>query len=119
MSRLDLDRLEKEISTFVEERDWDQFHSIKNLTMALSVEASELAEIFQWMKESESNHAHRVPETLVKIQDELADILFYLIRIASKTNISLEEALLQKLRKNEAKYPAEKVRGSSKKYSDY
>jgi dCTP diphosphatase len=119
MNRFDLTRLEKEISLFVEERDWDQFHSVKNLAMALSVESSELVEIFQWMQESDSNLAHQNPLQREKIRDELADILFFVIRIAQKTNTNLEEALLQKLEKNKEKYPAQKVRGSSKKYSDY
>jgi dCTP diphosphatase len=119
MSRFDLALLESEILKFVEERDWDQFHSVKNLAMALSVESSELVEIFQWMKEQDSNQVHQDASIHNKVQDELADILFFVIRIAQKTNTNLEQALLQKLVKNREKYPAQKVRGSSKKYSDY
>lgn len=108
----------QEIEAFVEARDWDQFHSVKNLSMALSVECSELVEIFQWMKEEKSNALQNDPETLAKVKDEVADIYFYLMRIVSKTGIDLEEAVVNKMKKNEEKYPVEKSRGISKKYTE-
>lgn len=111
-------RIHQEIETFIKDRDWDQFHSVKNLAMALSVECSELVEIFQWMKEDDSNVVKNNPETKAKIQDEVADILFYLIRISHKAEIDLEAAILQKIQKNAEKYPIEKARGNSKKYTD-
>ncbi len=108
----------QDIEAFVEARDWDQFHSVKNLSMALSVECSELVEIFQWMKEEKTNAVKDDPETLAKVKDEVADIYFYLMRIVSKTGIDLEEAVVNKMKKNEAKYPVEKFRGISKKYNE-
>jgi dCTP diphosphatase len=107
-----------EINKFVSERDWDQFHSVKNLSMALSVETSELLEIFQWMSEQQSNQVGANSETLDKVKDELADIFYYLLRISSKLNIDLEDALMQKMKKNAEKYPIEKSKGLAKKYTE-
>jgi dCTP diphosphatase len=115
---IDMKKLQQEMNKFVTDRDWDQFHSVKNLSMALSVECSELVEIFQWMKEEKSNSVSSDPETLGKVKDELADIFFYLMRIVDKTGIDLEEAVLSKIKKNEEKYPVEKSRGTSKKYDE-
>ena len=102
---------------FVAERDWDQFHSPKNLAMALSVEASELLEHFQWLSEAES---HRLPPAkLDEVRDEMADVLVYLVRLADKLDVDLLDAAAKKIAKNALKYPAAQVRGSMKKYSDY
>ena len=114
----DMKKLHEEIQKFVTDRDWDQFHSVKNLSMALSVECSELVEIFQWMKEEKSNTVSTDPVILGKVKDEVADIFFYLMRIVDKTGIDLEEAVLTKIKKNEEKYPVEKSRGISKKYTE-
>ena len=102
---------------FVAERDWDQFHSPKNLAMALSVEASELMEHFQWLTEEESRRLP--PEKFNAVRDEMADVLVYLVRLADKLDVDLLEAAAQKIEKNALKYPAAQVRGSMKKYSDY
>jgi dCTP diphosphatase len=102
---------------FVADRDWDQFHSPKNLSMALSVEASELMEHFQWLTEDESRRLP--PEKLSAVRDEMADVLVYLVRLADKLDVDLLQAAAQKIEKNALKYPAAKVRGSMKKYSDY
>ncbi|MFY7992422.1 MAG: nucleotide pyrophosphohydrolase [Bacteriovoracaceae bacterium] len=118
MKTLDLDKIYKVIHQFVEERDWDQFHSIKNLSMALSVEASELAEIFQWMPEAASNQVKNNPEVMSKLEDEVADVFVYLLRLIAKTDIDLEKVVLQKMKKNEAKYPIELSKGLSKKYNE-
>jgi NTP pyrophosphatase (non-canonical NTP hydrolase) len=107
-----------EIDKFVNDRDWDQFHSLKNLSMALSVESSELLEIFQWMNEQQSNQIESKPETLGQVEDELSDIFYYLLRISSKLNINLEESLLKKMKKNAEKYPIEKSKGLAKKYNE-
>ena len=119
MKNIDLLKLNSELELFVKERDWDQFHSIKNLTMALSVECSELVEIFQWMTEEESNGVTQDQITIDKVQDEVADIFLYLMRILSKTNIDLESAVKSKMKKNAEKYPVALARGNSKKYSEY
>ena len=107
------DRLRK----FVAERDWDQFHSPKNLASALSVEAAELLEHFQWLTEEQSKKLP--PEKLAQVRDEMADVLVYLVRLADKLDVDLLEAVAEKMAKNALKYPADQVRGSMKKYSDY
>ena len=112
-----LKKLTEEISTFVQEREWQQFHSPKNLAMALSVECAELVEIFQWKTERESYTADR--ETLKKIEEEIGDIMIYLTTLSLKFNIDPLQAALEKMEINRAKYPAEKVKGSAKKYSSY
>jgi NTP pyrophosphatase (non-canonical NTP hydrolase) len=116
---MDLEKLKSEIEKFSHDRDWDQFHSIKNLSMALSVESSELLEIFQWQTEEESNSVKNNPQLLAKVEDEVADIFVYLLRIISKTNIDLEQAVLNKLQKNAEKYPVDLSRGNAKKYTEF
>ena len=100
---------------FVAERDWDKFHSPKNLAMALSVEAAELLEHFQWLSEEQSRKL--TPEKLAEVRDEMADVLVYLVRLADKLDVDLLDAAAKKIEKNALKYPAGKVRGSMKKYS--
>lgn len=119
MKNLDLQKLNAEIEKIVHDRDWDQFHSIKNLSMALNVESSELLEIFQWMKEDDSNKIQTNPKLMSKVEDEVADIFVYLLRIVSKTNMDLETVVLNKLKKNAEKYPVDKSRGNSKKYNEF
>ncbi len=119
MKNIDLKKLNDEIEQFVKDRDWDQFHSVKNLSMALSVECSEFLEIFQWLTEDQSNEITNDPELLLKAQDELADIFLYLMRILSKTNIDLETVVRNKMRKNAEKYPVELSKGNSKKYNEF
>jgi NTP pyrophosphatase (non-canonical NTP hydrolase) len=111
-----LESLRLALRQFVAERDWDQFHSPKNLAMALSVEASELLEHFQWMPEAESNRLG--PEKLNQVREEMADVLIYLVRIADKLGVDLLEASSKKLVVNAKKYPVENARGSAKKYTD-
>ncbi len=113
----ELDTLTKRLRQFAADRDWDQFHSPKNLSMALSVEASELLECFQWLTEEQSRNLS--PEQLAAVTDEIADIQIYLVRLADKLGVDLPNAVEQKYQKNEAKYPADKVRGSTKKYDQY
>jgi dCTP diphosphatase len=98
-------------------RDWEQFHSPKNLAIALSVEASELLEHFQWMSEGESLSLN--PDQHAKVREEVADVFLYLVRLADKLDIDLMSAASEKIVLNGARYPIEKVRGSSKKYTEY
>jgi dCTP diphosphatase len=102
---MDLEKITKTIDTFSDERDWKKFHSIKNLTMALSVESSELVEIYQWLSEEESNDFTN-EEIMGKTRDEIADIFIYLNRICSLLQVDLEKAVLEKIAKNALKYPA-------------
>ncbi len=111
-----LANLRLKLRRFAAERDWDQFHSPKNLAMALSVEAAELLEHFQWLSDAES--AALSPETRSKVSEELADVLLYLVRLADKLDVDLAAAASEKLKVNADKYPVDKARGSAKKYSE-
>jgi len=111
------DQLKMQLRQFAEDRDWDQFHSPKNLSMALIAEAAELVEHFQWLTEVQSRTLEQ--KKLDQVQEELADIQIYLIRIADKLNVDLLGAVNKKIEANSKKYPADKVRGSSKKYTEY
>lgn len=113
----ELSDLKYRLRQFAKERDWDQFHSPKNLSMALIAEAAELVEHFQWMTEEQSKALPR--DKLAKVAEELADIQIYLIRVADKLNIDLIKAATKKIEINEKKYPSYIVRGSSKKYTEY
>lgn len=102
---------------FAQQRDWTQFHSPKNLAMALSVEVAELLEHFQWLTEAQSEHLNE--EQLKPIADEIADVQLYLVRLADRLNIDIPKAIAAKTVVNEEKYPVEKVKGSAKKYTEY
>lgn len=116
-SRSDLTELRDLVREFVSERDWDKFHTPKNLATALSVEASELLEPFQWLV---SGDKHEIDEAkLTAIRHEMADVLVYLVRLADKMEVDLFQAVLEKMALNRAKYPADQVRGDSRKYSEY
>lgn len=111
----ELQELQTKLAQFSLDRDWDKFHSPKNLTMALAGEAGELLELFQWLTEKESRNLSE--EQKDEVAQELADILLYLVRIADKTGIDLFKACEQKMRLNEEKYPISKAYGVSTKYS--
>jgi len=112
-----LEQIKAQLQKFADDRDWDQFHSPKNLSMALSVEASELVECFQWLTEEQSQNLS--PEQLSAVKDEMADVQIYLLRLATKLNVNMVEAVNQKIKKNALKYPIDKVKGSAKKYTEY
>ena len=112
----DLESLRNQLRTFAADRDWDQFHSPKNLAAALAVEAAELLEHFQWLTEAQSQQLP--PDALAEVRAEVADVLLYLIRISDKLGIDLIAAANAKIELNAAKYPVNKARGSSKKYTE-
>lgn len=112
----ELDQLRDAIRQFADERDWDQFHSPKNLATALTVEAAELLEHFQWLKEEASKQLS--PQKHAEVQAELADVFIYLIRLADKLNVDLIAAANEKIAANAKKYPIEKSKGSAKKYNE-
>jgi dCTP diphosphatase len=112
----ELERLREQLRRFAAARDWDQFHSPKNLAMALSVEAGELLETFQWLTEEQSRRL--APEALAAASDEVADVLLYLIRLSDQLGIDPIAAANRKLLANARKYPADKARGNSKKYTE-
>ena len=112
----DIENLRNQLRTFAAERDWDQFHSPKNLASALAVEAAELLEHFQWLTEAESQQL--APASLAAVRAEVADVLLYLIRISDKLGIDLIAAANAKIVLNAEKYPVDKARGNSKKYTE-
>ena len=113
----ELQQFKQKLRRFADDRDWNQFHSPKNLAMALSVEAGELLEHFQWLTEAES--ASITGDKRVAVADEIADVQIYLIRLADKLGIDILDAVKNKYEKNEKKYPLEKARGNRKKYNEY
>ena len=113
----ELESIKLRLRKFAEDRDWNQFHSPKNLSMALIAEAAELVEQFQWLTEEQSQNLKN--DKLKEVAEELADIQIYLVRMADRLNIDLLDAVNKKIEINEKKYPSEKVIGSSKKYTEY
>jgi NTP pyrophosphatase (non-canonical NTP hydrolase) len=113
----DLAEIREIMRQFVSERDWDQFHTPKNLATALSVEASELLEPFQWLVSGDKSELDEAK--LTAIRHEMADVLVYLVRLADKLDVDLFQAVQEKMVLNRAKYPADQVRGDSRKYTEY
>lgn len=105
------------LRAFALDRDWDRFHSPKNLAMALTGEAGELAAEFQWLTEAESQSLD--PECMARVQQEAADVLLYLVRLADKLQFDLVDAAHRKIDLNAERYPVDQVRGSSRKYNQY
>jgi dCTP diphosphatase len=99
------------VRQFVAERDWRQFHSPKNLSMSLAIEAAELMEHFQWIDNAESRRIADDPAKLAEVRDEIADVLCYTLALANELNVDLSAAVRDKMVKNTAKYPAELSRG--------
>lgn len=112
-----LKAISETIANFVAERDWDQFHSPKNLSMALIAEVAELIEHFQWLTEEESRNLTDARRAAVRL--ELADIFIYLLRLADKLNINLIDAARDKIELNRLKYPVDLVKGSSRRADEY
>jgi dCTP diphosphatase len=112
-----LEDLRTALSTFIAERDWEQFHSPKNLAMALSVEASEIVEHFQWLTEEQSRSLS--PEKLASVREEIGDVMIYLTELAGKLGVDPVEAARAKLEINSRKYPADLVKGKASKYTEY
>lgn len=112
----ELHELRDRLRRFAAERDWDQFHTPKNLAAALSVEAAELLEHFQWLTDPQSESLD--PAKKARVAEELADVLLYLVRLADRLDVDLLDAALAKIAANAAKYPVEKAKGSMRKYTE-
>jgi dCTP diphosphatase len=111
-----IDELREQLRAFARERDWEQFHSPKNLAMALIVETAELVEHFQWLSEAQSQELP--DEKREQVAQEMADVFIYLVRLADRLDIDLLDAAKRKIVLNARKYPADKVRGSARKYDE-
>jgi dCTP diphosphatase len=109
--------LQQRLAAFAAARDWEQFHSPKNLAMALSAEVGELVEEFQWLTEEQSRNLDDARRERVRL--ELADVFIYLLRLADRLDVDLLRAADDKIAANERKYPAERVRGDARKYTEY
>jgi NTP pyrophosphatase (non-canonical NTP hydrolase) len=113
----ELAQLREWVREFVDERDWDQFHTPKNLSSALAVEAAELLEHFQWLRDGRAGELGE--DKLRQVRHEMADVLVYLVRLADKLDVDLMAAVQEKMVLNRAKYPADQVRGDARKYTEY
>ncbi|MCG3142859.1 MAG: hypothetical protein HONDAALG_00154 [Gammaproteobacteria bacterium] len=117
MTSDDLAGLRDRLREFARARDWDQFHTPKNLSMALIAEAAELVEHFQWLTPEQS--ADLPPDKIAAVRHELADIFVYLVRLADKLNVNLLAAAAEKMAINERRYPADRVRGDARRAAEY
>ena len=115
---MDVAPLQRAVAAFARERDWEPFHSPKNLAMALTGEVGELVELFQWLSEDASREVARDPATARRVRDELADVLVYLVRLAAVLEVDLDEAVRSKLAANALKYPVQAARGTARKYTE-
>ena len=106
-----IEALRQAMRAFVAEREWENYHTPKNLAMSLAIEAAELMEHFQWLEPAESREIASSPETMTEVADELADVLCYALSLANVLQIDVSSAVLGKLAKNALKYPAERFRG--------
>ena len=109
---MDIKEIQDKLAKFAEERDWDQFHSPKNLAMALTSEVGELNELFQWLTEEQSKNVDND-----EIRQEIADIFIYILRLADKLNINIEDAVREKMEINAKKYPIDLAKGNATKYN--
>lgn len=109
----DFNEVTKSIKEFCEEREWSKFHDPKNLALSLNLESMEVLELFQWTKDNQIN-----PDKLEELPDELADVLYWLIMLSNHYDIDLIKSLEKKMEKNREKYPVEKAKGISKKYTE-
>ena len=112
-----IQELKDKVNKFVKDRDWEQFHNPKSLSMSIAIEAAELMEKFQWVDNAVSNvelEKHRI-----EVENEIADIMAYIISLCNQNNIDLSKAIESKLKLNEQKYPIEKCKGKSDKYTEY
>ena len=114
---MNMDEIKRKIQKFASDRDWNQFHSPKNLIMALSSEVGELSDIFQWLTEEQSKKENISEKNLELAKQEMADILIYLIRISDKLGVDLEKEVLNKIKLNEKKYPIDISKGNAVKYN--
>jgi len=112
---VNIEEIQARLADFAKERDWEQFHSPKNLSMALAGEVGELLEIFQWLTEEQSRKSSLTDDQLAAATEELADILIYALRLADRLDINLEDAIAAKINKNALRYTVEAAKGNATK----
>ncbi|MCK4403041.1 MAG: nucleotide pyrophosphohydrolase [Dehalococcoidia bacterium] len=110
-------RLKKRVQKFVEDREWGKYHNSKDLAISITIEASELLELFQWIREKDLEELLKDADKFTRLEEELADIIILCFNLANTTDIDISRAVMKKMEKNEAKYPVELVKGNYKKYT--
>jgi len=118
-NKTNINELKEKIKKFCEDRDWDQYHNAKELAIGIVTEASELLQHFRFKSEKQVDAMFKNASKRHEISEEMADVLYFLLRLSQKYDIDLSTELNKKLQKNEEKYPVEKAKGSNKKYSEY
>ncbi len=116
---LDIPKLAAQLRAFASEREWEQFHNPKNLAMSIAIEAGELLELYQWLTLEQASRLDSDPNDRARLEEELADVFIYLVRLADVAQIDLLSAAETKLQENARKYPVDKVRSSARKYTDF
>lgn len=114
---MNLLEIQKKLADFAKERNWDQFHSPKNLSMALAAEAAELLEIFQWLTEEQSKAIVNSEKDMAEVREEIADVFIYLARLTDELNIDIGKEVLAKIALNEKKYPVDLSKNNATKYN--
>jgi NTP pyrophosphatase (non-canonical NTP hydrolase) len=117
MSSITIDKLKSIVQAFCEVRDWDQYHGPKDLAIGVSTEAAELLEHFRFQSDEQALALLNDPHVKEEIEDELADVLFFLLRFSQRFDVDLTSALLRKIEKSERKYPVDKAKGKNTKYT--
>jgi NTP pyrophosphatase (non-canonical NTP hydrolase) len=112
---MNIKEIQNRLALFAKEREWEQFHTSKNLATALSVEASELLEIFQWLSDDQTKNLS--DKQMAMVREEIADVAIYMLRLADVVDIDLNKAINDKIKLNKTKYPIELSKGSSDKYN--
>jgi len=118
-NKTNINELKEKIKKFCEDRDWDQYHNAKELVIGIVTEASELLQHFRFKSEKQVDEMFESESKRQEISEEMADVLYFLIRLSQRYNIDLTTELNKKIQKNEQKYPIEKAKGSNKKYTEY
>jgi len=116
---MDIIELQEMVKKFCDDRDWEQFHNPKDLAIGISTEANELLDMFRFKSEEQVKMMFETPSKKEAISDELADTFYFILRFAQMNDIDLSEALVRKIKKNNEKYPVEKVTGKNLKYKEY
>lgn len=117
-NKVTIEELKNKVKEFCEKRDWDQFHNPKELAIGISTEANELLQLFRFKSEEDMENL-MASEKRIEVEEELADILYFVLRFAQMNNIDLSSAVSNKIEKNDKKYPVEKAKGCNKKYDEY
>lgn len=107
------------IQSFIKERDWGKYHKLKDLAISISIEASELLELFQWLQDNEISYQLKESNFKDRIKEELSDVVIYSLSLSNALNLNLSEAIIEKIKHNKVKYPVEKVKGKYRKYTDF